>query len=138
MTGPETKPPDSGTATGSAHTRFDVLKYLSGSCLQICSVVSIVSLSMICFVLALSTRPTTTKAHLGTKIFVVNLMLIEMVHVSCQLYMHAKQALPELLFEPWYELIGEEGSRWKTNCRVYFLNNFYFIFYFFEVYVTIF
>lgn len=71
---------------------------------------------MIGFVLSLSTRPTTTKAHLGTKIFVVNLMLIETVHASCQLYIQAKQALPDLLLEPWFALIGEEGGR-KASAR---------------------
>lgn len=70
---------------------------------------------MICVVLALSTIPTTTKAHLGTKIFVVNLMLVDMVHASCQLYIMARLALPDLLLDPWLELIGEEGSRFPST-----------------------
>lgn len=59
------------------------------------------------FILALSTAKTTVKVNLGPKIFVVNLMIMDLMHSLCALFSYSGMASESVLMW-WLSLFGKD------------------------------
>lgn len=83
-----------------------------------CTLLSCISIAMVCFVLVLSTTHTMQKANLGPKFFVISVMLVDLVLSVANAYTFVQFAVPDNVREWWSSFMGVEGTSIGTVQKI--------------------